>query len=145
MGKRSAAEKEIVQTEILSGWKDIARYLRKGVRTVQRYEIELGLPIRRPSGKSAGAVLATKAELDAWVAASPIRNAFQLQKRLINVSGEIAFNDFQKSIDEMRRLRSETQSLRKTVSESLRLLQTNLRSSLTETTGVFPTRSQKVH
>lgn len=57
--------------EIFSGWKEIANYLGKGVRTVQRYERELGLPIHRPSGKSAGAVIATKAELDGWVNASP--------------------------------------------------------------------------
>jgi hypothetical protein len=59
--------------EIFSGWKEIANYLAKGVRTVQRYERELNLPIHRPAGKSAGAVIATKAELDAWVTASPVR------------------------------------------------------------------------
>jgi len=36
--------------EILSGWKEIACHLGRGVRTVQRYERELGLPIRRPLG-----------------------------------------------------------------------------------------------
>jgi hypothetical protein len=59
--------------EIFSGWKDIANYLRRGVRTVQRYERQLGLPIHRPAGKSTGAVIATKAELDGWVAAGPTR------------------------------------------------------------------------
>jgi hypothetical protein len=52
---------------IFSGWKDIANYLGKGVRTVQRYEGEFGLPVRRPAGKHRGSVLATKAELDEWV------------------------------------------------------------------------------
>ena len=60
------------QLEILSGWKEIAVHLGKGVRTVQRYERKLGLPIRRPSGKSIGSVIATVAELDAWITASPI-------------------------------------------------------------------------
>ena len=55
----------------LSGWKEIANYLGKGVRTVQRYERELRLPVHRPNGKSAGSVIATKAELDSWVNASP--------------------------------------------------------------------------
>src|SRR5215471_18946466 len=59
------------ELEILSGWKEIANYLRKGVRTVQRYEREQGLPIHRPCGKSAGSVMATKAELDGWVNATP--------------------------------------------------------------------------
>lgn len=57
-----------MQSRILSGWKDIAKHLGQGVRTVQRYERELGLPIRRPGGKTTGSVLAVKAELDAWVA-----------------------------------------------------------------------------
>jgi hypothetical protein len=61
------------RTEILSGWKEIANYLRKGVRTVQRYERELQLPIRRPANKSTGSVVATKSELDGWIAAIPSR------------------------------------------------------------------------
>ena len=65
--------KDAGRPEILSGWKDIANYLGKGVRTVQRYERELGLPIHRPAGKSLGSVIATKAELDRWVAAGPTR------------------------------------------------------------------------
>jgi hypothetical protein len=59
--------------EIFSGWKDIAKYLRKGVRSVQRYERELALPIHRPGGKSRGPVIGTKAELDGWVTGGPIR------------------------------------------------------------------------
>jgi len=53
--------------EFVSGWKEIADYLRKGVRTVQRYERQLLLPIHRPAGKSKGSVIATKSELDGWV------------------------------------------------------------------------------
>lgn len=46
--------KKAAGIEILSGWKEIANYLRKGVRTVQRYERELGLPIRRPFQETCG-------------------------------------------------------------------------------------------
>jgi len=59
--------------EIFSGWKEIANYLGKGVRTVQRYEREMRLPIHRPAGKSHGAVVASKTELDRWVTESPSR------------------------------------------------------------------------
>ena len=53
---------------ILSGWKEIANYLGKGVRTVQRYEIELQLPVRRPSNHPRrGPVIAITVELDEWV------------------------------------------------------------------------------
>ena len=59
--------------DVLHGWKEIANYMRKGVRSVQRYELQLGLPVHRIAGKSGSAVLATKAELDAWVSATPVR------------------------------------------------------------------------
>ena len=53
---------------ILHGWKEIANFLRRGVRTVQRYERDLGLPVHRLSGKSRGSVLAEEAELRQWIA-----------------------------------------------------------------------------
>lgn len=50
----------------LDSWKEIAAYLRREVRTVQRWERFAGLPVHRvPIGKQ-GAVYAYKAELDAW-------------------------------------------------------------------------------
>ena len=51
----------------LTCWKEIAEYLHKGVRTVQRWERELGLPIHRPPNRSSGIVRALPAELDAWM------------------------------------------------------------------------------
>jgi len=65
---------------ILSGWKEIANHLGMAVRTVQRYERAFGLPVRRPSGNMMGPVIATKAELDGWIAASPVREAFLLTR-----------------------------------------------------------------
>lgn len=56
---------------ILNGWKQIAAYLDRGVRTVQRWEVELGLPVRRPHGKFKSTVLALPSELDAWIATAP--------------------------------------------------------------------------
>jgi hypothetical protein len=57
-----------VQPRTLSGWKNIANYLGKGVRTAQRYERKLALAVRRPASKTTGSVVAVKYELDAWVA-----------------------------------------------------------------------------
>ena len=59
--------------QILSGWKEIANYLGKGVRTVQRDEREMSLPTHRPSGKSSAAVMAHQDELDNWVTTAPSR------------------------------------------------------------------------
>lgn len=55
-------------TTVLTSWKDIARYMGKGVRTVQRWELDFGLPVRRPQGSNKKAVLARPSDLDAWVA-----------------------------------------------------------------------------
>ncbi len=49
----------------LDSWKEIAAYLRRGVRTVQRWERVAGLPVRR-IGPARGAVYAFRSELDAW-------------------------------------------------------------------------------
>ena len=53
--------------DILNSWKEIASYLGRGVRTVQRWEREVGLPVRRPRAKMRSAVMATRQELQAWI------------------------------------------------------------------------------
>ncbi len=57
-----------VRPPVLTCWKDIANYMGKGVRTVQRWEQEFGLPVRRPLGSNKKAVLARPSDLDTWVA-----------------------------------------------------------------------------
>jgi hypothetical protein len=52
---------------VLTSWKDIAHYVGKGVRTAQRWERELGLPIRRTKPGRKGIVLAIPGEIDSWV------------------------------------------------------------------------------
>lgn len=53
-------------SERLESWKEIATYLKREVRTVQRWEKDEGLPIHRQMHKSLGTVYAYKAELDGW-------------------------------------------------------------------------------
>jgi predicted DNA-binding transcriptional regulator AlpA len=67
-----------VQT-VLTSWKEIAAYLGKGVRTVQRWETELGLPIRRPNPGDRRIVLAIPSEIDAWINKTTKRKASRLQ------------------------------------------------------------------
>jgi tetratricopeptide (TPR) repeat protein len=52
--------------EILDGWKEISDYLKRDVRTCQRWERELGLPVHRLDGSPKARVFAYKDELDAW-------------------------------------------------------------------------------
>lgn len=104
----------------LCGWKEIANYLGKGVRTVQRYERDLGLPVRRPAGKAWGSVVATKVELDAWVLASPIREAYYLSRPLPDSTFSAA--NLAKRMDETRRLRDQMLVLKNEVMASVQLL-----------------------
>lgn len=56
--------------KVLNGWKEIATYLRRGLRTVQRWEELYELPIRRPAGKDRASVFALTEELDQWLSES---------------------------------------------------------------------------
>ena len=75
---KTVSPPNVFRSEVITGWKDIATYLGRGVRTVQRYDRAFCLPVRRNSGKSAGSVLATKTELDTWTAVAPLREVFRL-------------------------------------------------------------------
>jgi adenylate cyclase len=51
----------------LRGWKQIAAYLHRDVRTVQRWERNEHLPVRRQVHVKSGTVLAARATLDEWL------------------------------------------------------------------------------
>lgn len=68
----------MAERRILNSWKEIANYLGRGVRTVQRWEAQLGLPVHRPAGKDHSAVLAFSSELDQWLDSRPVRFANSL-------------------------------------------------------------------
>lgn len=53
-------------SERIDSWKEIAAYLNRGTRTVQRWEREAGLPVHRLQHDKLGSVYAYKSEVDAW-------------------------------------------------------------------------------
>jgi hypothetical protein len=63
----------VASPRILNGWKEIAAYIGRGVRTVQRWESHVGLPVHRPQGRDRSAVVAFAEELDAWLLHTPVR------------------------------------------------------------------------
>jgi predicted nuclease with TOPRIM domain len=63
-----------MENPTLQSWKEIARYLNRGVRTVQRWE-HFGLPVHRPAGHDRSAVFALKQEVDAWLVRSGTSHA----------------------------------------------------------------------
>jgi len=58
---------------VLHSWKEISSYTGRGVRTIQRYEVQFGFPVHRPAGSPRSAVLAFTDEIDRWLAGSPTR------------------------------------------------------------------------
>jgi len=52
---------------ILESWKEIADFLNKDIRTCQRWERELGLPIHRLEGSAKARVFAHPEEIEVWL------------------------------------------------------------------------------
>lgn len=57
----------------LHGWKEIAAFLDKSVRTVQRWERDCALPIHR-QGPEGDLIFAYRSELDVWVRTGRVRD-----------------------------------------------------------------------
>jgi TolB-like protein/Tfp pilus assembly protein PilF len=66
VGGAAPDEPSVPTTERLDSWKAIAVYLKRGVRTVMRWEKEEGLPVRRHLHQKRGTVYAYRHEIDAW-------------------------------------------------------------------------------
>ena len=54
-------------SDALQSWKEIAAYLKRSSRSVQRWERSAGLPIRRLRPGVRSPVLAFPAEIDQWL------------------------------------------------------------------------------
>lgn len=110
----------------LNSWKEIARYLDRGIRTVQRWERDLALPIRRANGAGHSAVTAIRSELDQWMRSRPSgkpvsRNGFggngdSSTIQLVKESRRI-YTDFRETT---RQFRDTITSFRLTVQEIMR-------------------------
>jgi hypothetical protein len=70
--KKVGTDRPDLSNEVLNSWKEIAQYLNRGIRTVQRWEEELDLPVRRPRAGGRSPVLAIRSELDVWIKRSLI-------------------------------------------------------------------------
>ena len=108
---------------VLSSWKDIARYLGKGVRTVQRWERHLGLPVRRPVGTSQkSAVVLYRGDVDAWLATRFSARALQKSEVQASQSARSARTTLREGIRTARELRTANQVLTEQIIASIRLL-----------------------
>lgn len=106
---------------VLNSWKEIASYLGRGVRTVQRYERDLGLPVRRPRGKSRSAVIAMPEDLDKWLRRAPLG---ELNKPEGGSSAVVT--TVRASVDQAHDLRERCHDLRESHRDAMNRLYSNL-------------------
>lgn len=60
--------------QMLNSWKEIASFLDRGVRTVQRWERDLRLPVHRIGAGKRSPVFASVHELKFWIATSGVNS-----------------------------------------------------------------------
>ena len=115
---------DVEESTVLTSWKDIARYLGKGVRTVQRWERELGLPVRRPIGASQkSAVLLHRGDVDAWLVTRFSARPVAIKNPRFPGKTPGAFRaDLRASIQTHQQLQDAHQLLTQQISESIRKL-----------------------
>ena len=88
------------EAKVLHSWKEIAAYLGKGVRTVQRWEELFGLPVKRPTKTATkGTVVASTDELDQWLLTGWAQRAIETNEKQ------------RPSIDDYRRLHQTNREL----------------------------------
>jgi hypothetical protein len=92
---------------LLNSWKEIATYLGRGVRTVQRWE-KFGLPVRRLAPGSRVAVMASTRDIDRWFE-SARTHGFKAPQNADHLLFRGALLD---SIEQLRSLRQEAATLR---------------------------------
>jgi hypothetical protein len=98
---------------ILNSWKEIAAYLGRGVRTAQRWERELHLPVRRIGKGKRSPVYSTAAELNFWMSTVDSARSPRLQPQRGSSLPRTG-----NPIEESRRLLSSVHSLALAIAEN---------------------------
>jgi hypothetical protein len=121
------------ESTVLSSWKDIAKYLGKGVRTVQRWERELGLPVRRPIVRSQkSAVLVYRSDVDGWLATRFSARPSQDNKTALT-NTPLTGSALKEGIQKSQQLRATRCALSEKIHKSIRLLTENCNDLTSQT------------
>lgn len=90
--------------QILNSWKEIACYMGRGVRTVQRYERLHGLPVRRPTRTDRSSVMSFSDEIDVWLGNTPTRPMGYVRPVLLMLAGAVegSLNSRRRSLEAAR-------------------------------------------
>ncbi|HJT72093.1 MAG TPA: hypothetical protein VJ731_17980 [Terriglobales bacterium] len=102
---------------VLNSWKEIAAYLDRGVRTVQRWERELHLPVHRIGKGSRSPVYALVAELKFWLTTLDIDMPSDRQLRIVH-SQAVAEQSKQSPLEISHRLIAQSHDLVRRVAET---------------------------
>ena len=98
---------------VLNSWKEIATYLERGVRTVQRWERDLGLPVHRIGKGKRSPVYATTSELNFWMTTSEAAREQKLHYKPLP-----AHTRSNKPLEDSRRLLSNVHQLARNLAEA---------------------------
>ena len=61
-------------SDVLQSWKEISAYIKRSVRTCQRWERQAELPVHRPRPTRRSPVFGLPVELDRWMKQQPTKN-----------------------------------------------------------------------
>lgn len=103
---------------MLNSWKEIAAFLDRGVRTVQRWERDLHLPVHRIGRGARSPVYAVVRELKFWMATAETDSLHPEQPArpvLVKTNGK---NANHAAIEESHRLIAESMKLVQSIAES---------------------------
>jgi hypothetical protein len=81
--------------DFLDSWKEISLFLKRGIRTVQRWEATEGLPVHRHRHLKRGTVFAFASEIQGWL---KTRDGEKMPR---NTNARDAQNENQKSPEEV--------------------------------------------
>lgn len=109
---RQHAPVVIPPTARLNSWKEIAQYLDRGVRTVQRWERELQMPVHRIGRGKRSPVFATTTELNFWVSTTGVLT-HPAQARVLEMRPKNG-----NPVEEVHRLMSNIHTLVQTMAET---------------------------
>ncbi len=130
-------------SQIFTSWKEIASYLGKGVRTVQRWEAQFGLPVQRPNARTKGIVRASREDLDKWISTRWSSRSLRVEipltpKRPNPDAMPVALS----GVDRTHHLRTENRRLLNELEKSLLTLNARCRDLVTNLETIVKLRAE---
>jgi TolB-like protein/lipopolysaccharide biosynthesis regulator YciM len=103
---RGVSDSPLSSEERLDSWKEVASFFRREVRTVQLWEKNEGLPVRRQHHKKLGSVYAYRSELERWWATRSAMGVAQVGR-----AGEAATSLLKTPVGALKPLQTDTAHL----------------------------------